>query len=159
MSLRGEVEVAPNSSKTIYFVSGFGRSMDQLFDIVNSCCTSNKIKKAFQVSSLMSFINTRMMNVVSSQVKTYNIILNHLYQTTKIAVGEDRKEILRQNSLSQSSLWKFGISGDRPIILVNINNIDEVNFVFEILKAFEYFKSKSIFVDLIIVNSENRGTL
>lgn len=156
MSLRGEVEVAPNSSKTIYFVSGFGRSMDQLFDIVNSCCTSDKIKKAFQVSSLMSFINTRMMNVVSSQVKTYNIILNHLYQTTKIAVGEDRKEILRQNSLSQSGLWKFGISGDRPIILVNINNIDEVNFVFEILKAFEYFKSKSIFVDLIIVNSENR---
>lgn len=155
MSLRNTVEIAPNSSKTIYFINGFGRSMEQLFDIVNSYDTKKKIDEAFQVASLMNIMNTKMINVVGSEMRTYNIMLNYLYQTTKITVGEDRKQILRQNALSQSGLWKFGISGDRPIILVNINSISDIAFVFEILKAFEYFKNKSIFVDIIIINSEN----
>ena len=52
-------------------------------------------------------------------------------------------------------ITKFGVSGDRPIILINIHDILDLTFVKEILKAFEYYKSISIFVDIIIINSEN----
>ena len=154
MSLRNTIEIAPNSSKTIYFISGFGRSRDQLLDIVKSYDTKEKMDEAFKVTSLVNIMNTKMLKVVDSEIRNYNMMLNYLYQTTTIVVGEDRKQLLRQNILSQRGLQKFGISGDRPIILVNINSINGITFVFEILKAFEYFKSKSVFVDVIVINSE-----
>ena len=62
--------------------------------------------------------------------------------------------LLRKNALGQTGLWKFGISGDRPIITVEISDISDLSFVNDILKAFEYFKNKSIFIDIIIINNE-----
>ncbi|MBR2247033.1 MAG: glycosyl transferase, partial [Bacilli bacterium] len=46
------------------------------------------------------------------------------------------------------------ISGDRPIITVEINDIRDMGFIRDILKAFEYYKNKSIFVDVVIINNE-----
>ena len=36
-----------------------------------------------------------------------------------------------------------------------INDISDISFIHEILKLFEYYKNKSIFVDIIIINNEN----
>ena len=63
-------------------------------------------------------------------------------------------DLLRKNALGQSGLWKFGVSGDRPTITVDIYDITDMTFVREMLKAFEYYKNKSIFIDLIIINNE-----
>ena len=82
-------------------------------------------------------------------------MLNYLYQTTSLSVTGDRQDFLRKNALGQSGLWKFGVSGDRPIILVEISDISDLSFIYEILKCFEYYKNNSIFVDLVIINSES----
>ena len=44
---------------------------------------------------------------------------------------------------------KFGIKGDKPIILVEIEDLNDMDFVFQILKAFEYYKNNSIFIDVV----------
>ncbi len=155
MSLRNKVEIAPNSSTTVYFICGFGRSIEQIKDIVSSYNNKKAIDKAFQISNLANVITTRNLELSGEEMRTYNTMLNYLYQTTKIAVNEERRDLLRKNALAQNGLWKFGVSGDRPIILVNIKDISDLSFVFEILKAFEYYKNKSIFVDVVIINSEN----
>ena len=155
MSLRNTIEVLPNSSTTVYLINGFGRSKEQIQDIIHTYHDENSIEKAFKVSTLMNVINTKNLNVTGSDMRIYNIMLNYLYQTTRISVNEERMDLLRKNALGQSGLWKFGVSGDRPIILVEINDIADLSFVFEVLKAFEYYKSHSIFVDVIIINSES----
>ena len=155
MSIRNRIEIAPNDSVEVYFICGFGRSKEQIKDIINKYNNKKSIDKAFQLSNLMNNVMTKKMNLIGEEMRTYNTMLNYLYQTTKIAVNEERRDSLRKNALAQNGLWKFGVSGDRPIILVNIRDISDLSFVFEILKAFEYFKNKSIFVDIIIINSEN----
>ena len=102
----------------------------------------------------MNVIDTKNMNITGENMRTFNIMLNYLYQTTRISVNEERMTYLRKNALGQTGLWKFGISGDRPIITVEINDISDMSFLHDILKAFEYFKNKSIFVDIIIINNE-----
>ena len=102
----------------------------------------------------MNVIDTKNMNISGENMRTYNIMLNYLYQTTKLSVTEERMDYLRKNALGQNGLWKFGVSGDRPIITVEINNVSNLSFIYEILKAFEYYKNKSIFVDIIIINNE-----
>ena len=154
LSLRNRIVVPASSSVSVYLLVGFGRSKEQIYDIINRFSTKAELKRELKVSTLMNIINTKHLNITGETMRTYNIMLNYLYQTTRISVNEERMDILRQNALGQSGLWKFGVSGDRPIISVEINDISKMNFVLEVLKAFEYFKSKSIFVDLIIVNNE-----
>lgn len=155
LSIRNTIEILPNNSTTVYIINGFGRSMEQIHDIISSYNDEYSIEKAFKVSTLMNVINTKNMNITGKDMRIFNIMLNYLYQTTRLSVTEERMDLLRRNALGQSGLWKFGVSGDRPIILVEIFDIADLTFVYEVLKAFEYYKNNSIFVDVVIINSES----
>ena len=154
-SIRNKIIIDAGSSKSVYVVLGFGRSREQINDIINSYITKYDFDRVFKVSALANAINTKNMNIKGNDLRIFNTMLNYLYQTTKISVTEERMDLLRKNSLSQKGLWKFGISGDRPIILVDINDISDLSFVLGILKAFEYYKNNSIFVDVVIINDED----
>lgn len=154
MSIRNKITVPANDSVSIYLLVGFGRSKEQINDIIEAYNTKQALDREFKISTLMNVIDTKILNVTGEEMRIYNIMLNFLYQTTRISVNEERMDLLRKNALGQSGLWKFGVSGDRPIITVELSDIEDMSFVLDILKAFEYFKNKSIFVDIIIINNE-----
>ena len=155
LSIRNRIIVPANGAKSVYILVGFGRSREQINEIINYYDNKYIISKAFKISTLMNVIDTKNMNITGENMRTFNIMLNYLYQTTRISVNEERMNKLRHNALGQSGLWKFGISGDRPIITVEISDISDMGFIYEILKAFEYYKNKSIFVDVVIINNES----
>ena len=155
LSIRNSIIVPANKSISVYLLVGFGRSKEQINEIIKYYDNHYILEKAFRISTLMNVIDTKNMNISGENMRTFNIMLNYLYQTTRISVNEERMEYLRKNALGQTGLWKFGVSGDRPIITVEINDISDMSFVHEILKAFEYYKNKSIFVDIIIINNES----
>ena len=157
LSLRNKVLVKANSSTSVYLLVGFGRSREQINEIIKYYDSIYNLEKAYEISTLMNVSDTKNMNITGENMRTYNIMLNYLYQTTKLSVTEERMDFLRKNALSQTGLWKFGVSGDRPIITVEISDISDISFVKEILKTFEYYKTKSIFVDIVIINNENGG--
>ena len=157
LSLRNKVLVKANSSTSVYLLVGFGRSREQIKEIIKYYDSTYNLEKAYEISTLMNVSDTKNMNITGENMRTYNIMLNYLYQTTKLSVTEERMDFLRKNALSQTGLWKFGVSGDRPIITVEISDISDISFVKEILKTFEYYKNKSIFVDIVIINNENAG--
>ena len=90
LSLRNSITLYPHSSQTVYVVVGFGRSREQIQDIIKTYNGEYAINKAFRFASLMNIINTKNMNVTGEDMRTYNIMLNYLYQTTKISVSEER---------------------------------------------------------------------
>jgi len=53
-----------------------------------------------------------------------------------------------------NSLWKYGISGDLPILVVRVAKLEEAYVLEDIVKAFEYYRTKNIFMDLVILNNE-----
>ena len=155
MSLRTNIQIPKGMKRTVYYINGFGRSREQLMEIIETYNNPQAIEKSFDLSLLNHISNTKKLDLTGQQMRLYNIMLNYLYQTTKISVSEERRELLCKNASTQSALWKYGISGDRPIILVNIHDISDIDFVIEVLKAFEYYKNSSIFVDIVILNSED----
>ena len=154
ISLRSNIKIKPNSEKTVYFINGFGKSKEQVLEIVKTFSNSDSImEKAFTVATIMSNVTNKMVNITGHDMRLYNTMLNYLYQTSHISITNERKEILKNNHLNQTGLWKFGISGDRPIVFLEVISLDNLSLVKELLHAFEYYKSKSIFIDLIILNS------
>jgi len=52
------------------------------------------------------------------------------------------------------SLWRMGISGDRPIALFIIHDIKDMQTAKQALQCFEYFQSKGVVVDVVILNNQ-----
>ena len=154
LSIRNEIVVPSYGSKSVYLLIGYGRSREQISKMIEEL-NENSLEKSFKISSLMNAIDTKNMELSGEKMRLYTTMINYLFQTTSLSVRKNRNDYLRRNALSQSSIWKYGISGDRPIITVKINDISDMSFIHEVLKAFEYFKMKSIFVDLVIIVNEN----
>ncbi len=156
-SIRNRIEIPPLKEVTVYMITGFGKSEEQVLTIANAYASEESMEDAFSLATIMVNAATKKLGVTGADVHLYNMMLNYLNQTSRININETRKGLLTRNSLGQDTLWKFGISGDRPIILVEMNDLGSLSLAQELLKAFEYYKSKCIFVDLVILNSNDRN--
>ena len=154
LSLRTTIDIPAHKEKTVYYIQGFSKSMDGIKEILTQYNNSQNIEKAFNYTTLANNMNTKLLGITGENIRTYNIMLNYLYQTSRHFVNDERKQLLAKNSLNQSGLWKFGISGDLPIILVDIHSGKSYRLAKDVIRAFEYFKSKGIYIDLVIINSE-----
>ncbi|MEO8242773.1 MAG: glucoamylase family protein [bacterium] len=55
----------------------------------------------------------------------------------------------------QSDLWAMSISGDLPIVLFTISETEDIGRLQEVLAAVEYWRTKSLAVDLVILNDRS----
>lgn len=154
ISLRSSIVVPANSEVKVYYISGYSKSRDHINSLLEAYDNYSKIDNAFEYATLANNINTKVLGVSGPDMRNYNIMLNYLYQTSKHFINPERKDILTKNSMNQTNLWKYGITGDYPIILVEVHESEALNLVKEILKAYEFYKSRAIFVDIVVINRE-----
>ena len=154
-SMRNKVVIEPEDEATCYLITGLGKSKEQVLSIVKSYNNPTSIEDAFKLSAIMTNKNIKRQGLDMSEVNLYNKALNYLYQTSKINLSEERRNCLLKNSLSQRNIWRFGISGDRSIILVEISDITGLGIAKEVLKMFEYYKTIGMYDDIVIINSED----
>src|SRR5262249_12516388 len=89
----------------------------------------------------------------------------HLYQrlVAHIVFAGDalRAEpaVLARNRLGQEALWRFGISGDRPIVLVRIAAVDELPLARQLLEAHQYLRAHGLEFDLVVLDEETGSYL
>lgn len=57
----------------------------------------------------------------------------------------------------QSQLWKHGISGDLPIVLVRIGDIKQMPLVSQVVRAHVYWRNHGLRADLVILNEDASG--
>ena len=111
-----------------------------------------KVKRAFEISKTRNEENSRYLQVSGSNMQLYQKILSytiHLNPLRKLYIDK-----FIGKEFKQEDLWKFGISGDNPIILVKISEVNNINVVRDLLKAFRFFINKNILIDLVILNEE-----
>ena len=65
--------------------------------------------------------------------------------------GPSSDTILR-GAGGQPGLWPMGISGDLPIVLLRIADIENLDIARQLLQAHEYWRMKQLAVDLVILN-------
>ena len=61
-------------------------------------------------------------------------------------------ETIRRGAGGQPGLWAQGISGDLPIVLLRIADIENLDIARQLLQAHEYWRMKQLAVDLVILN-------
>jgi cyclic beta-1,2-glucan glucanotransferase len=99
-----------------------------------------------------------------AQVQLHHLAITpdeaHLFQqiANRILYADPRLRApaatLARNTLGPAALWAHRISGDLPIVLVRIDEIEDREIVRQLLRAHEYWRMKGLAVDLVIVNEK-----
>jgi cyclic beta-1,2-glucan synthetase len=63
----------------------------------------------------------------------------------------------RKNRRGQSGLWGYAISGDLPIVLLQIGDAANIHLVRQLVQAHAYWRLKGLAVDLVIWNEDQAG--
>jgi cellobiose phosphorylase len=65
--------------------------------------------------------------------------------------------VLIANRRGQSGLWGYAISGDLPIVLLQIGDASNIGLVRQLVQAHAYWRLKGLAVDLVIWNEDHAG--
>ena len=85
-----------------------------------------------------------------AQASLYQRLAGHvLYANPALRSSSDT---IRRGLAPPPALWAQGISGDLPIVLVRIDEVEDAGIVRELLRAHEYWRLKRLAVDLVILN-------
>ena len=65
--------------------------------------------------------------------------------------GKPSSEIRKTKAV----LWRFGISGDNPLILVRIDQSKDIALIKDVLTGYEYLRINHVPIDLVILNEQD----
>ncbi len=150
MSMRERVRVAPGKSASVYLLTVFGKSREQLLEAAAQYADPVDIANAFETASVFNNMRTDLSLLKGAQMRLYNNISKYLLQTA--VLGNGRQAVLAKNTLSQAALWRWGISGDIAILLLEIDDVGRSGFAKEIMRAYEYYKVRGLILDVVFVN-------
>ena len=80
--------------------------------------------------------------------------LRHLFANASLRA---EAAVLLRNRRGQSGLWSYAISGDLPIVLLQIGDAENIDLVRQLVQAHAYWRLKGLAVDLVIWNEDRGG--
>ena len=155
VALKRTLKVIPGQKANINLIISVGEEREKVIQNIKKYKIEENIQKAFEVSKAKNEAQSRYLRVKGTQIRDYQKILSYIIfsnPTKKINL-----EKLPKRKYEQSQLWKYGISGDLSIILVKIKNINETYVVQELLKAYEFIRTKNVEVELVILDEEKHS--
>ena len=150
LALRRTVSIESQERVSFHLLISMSEDKEIAIKNVKDYQNEDKIQKAFELSIARADTESRYLNLNAKQIETYQKMLGYMLFTNPMI---DKKNHMKEY-YPKENLWKYGISGDLPILLVRIEDCNEIEIVEEVLKAYEFFRLKNIEIDLVISNEE-----
>ena len=154
-SMRRRLHIEPGMKAEAFLLTAFGKAREQLLQLSGQYQSALDVEHAFKTASVFNNMRTSLSLLKGSQMQLYASLAKYMAQTATL--GNERNDLLARNTLSQSGLWRFGISGDLAIVLLEIDSMERSGFAKELLRAFEYYKVHGLILDLVFINDAPEG--
>ncbi|MPZ34326.1 MAG: glycosyl transferase [Rhodospirillales bacterium] len=149
-ALRRRVRIQAGGVARIAFWTAVGNSREALLDVIDKHQDANAFERATTLAWTQAQVQLRHLDVAPAQASLYQRLAGHvIYANPALRSSSDT---IRRGLAGQHFLWAQGISGDVPIVLVRIDEVEDSGVVREMLRAREYWRLKGLAVDLVILN-------
>jgi len=154
-ALRTRLEIEPGASATLAWVTAIGRSREEALFLGQLYSDEHAIRRAFEMAWSKCRIDLRAQQLTVADVHGAHQLARHLCFTH---TGARRGSApTAQNRLTQSALWRFGISGDFPIVLLNVGEAGGERVARDFVRIHEYLRVRQLAFDLVILNEQQEG--
>jgi cellobiose phosphorylase len=108
--------------------------------------------RVFELAWTHSQVLLRQLNATEADTELYARLASAVIYSQPTLRADSA--LLLRNRRSQSGLWGYGISGDLPIVLLQIGEAANIELVRQVVQAHAWWRLKGLAVDLVIWNEE-----
>ena len=149
-AIRRRVRVQPGATVRIAFWTVVASSRADVLDLVDKHHDSNAFERAATLAWTQAQVQLGHLGVDADEAGLFQHLAGHVLYADPSA--RPSSDAIRQGGGTPAGLWAQGISGDIPIVLVRIDDIEDIAIVGQVLRAHEYWRMKRLAVDLVILN-------
>jgi cellobiose phosphorylase len=154
-AIRCPLALAPEESVTIDIVSGVAETRDLALALIEKYQDRHLSDRVFDLSWTHSQVVLRQLNATEADAQLFSRLAGAiLYANAGLRADA---AVLVKNRRGQPGLWGYAISGDLPIVLLQIADSSNIDLVRQLVQAHAYWRLKGLAVDLVIWNEEHAG--
>lgn len=152
VAIRRMFMLLPDTTAVVQIISGVAESREAALALVDKYGDKHFVERAFEMAWFQSQEVLRHLNISEADAQIYGRLANSVIFGNRLRRAAPA--IIARNQLGQSRLWRFAISGDLPIVLLNIIDINRIDLVKQALQAHAYWRMKGLVADLVIINED-----
>jgi len=149
-SLRRRVRVAPGATARIAFWTLVAPSRSEALDLADKHHDPAAFERIVTLAWTHAQVQLFHLGIDPDEANLFQRLASRvLYSNPALRPSS---EVLRRSEGGASALWAHGISGDLPIVVCRIDEIEDLEIARQLIRAHEYWRMKQLAVDLIILN-------
>jgi len=155
VAIRCRITLEPGQTATIDLVTGIADSREHCIHLISKYRDRHLADRVFDLAWTHSQVLLRQLNASLADARLFEQMAASIIYASPSLRAEN--SVLVANRRSQSGLWGQAISGDLPIVLLQISELANIELVQQLIKAHAYWRQKGLSVDLVIWNEDQVG--
>ncbi len=154
-AIRRTVEVRPGESARLAFATGVADSREQALRLTEKYHDVHSAQRAIDLAWTAAQLELRDLGISPQEAVALERLASRLLLTEPHSPLKIKTPV--ENGLPLSGLWSIGISGDLPILLVRVEELEHAPLVRQALLAHQYWRHKGLAADLVVLNTRPTG--
>ena len=150
--LRVKVRVAAGGVARLSFATATAQDKSELVSRVDKYLQPMHVERATRMAATLAQVRLRDLGIdAEDNAALQDLSTALMYTSARSASGP--------GLIDQRQLWRFGISGDKPILLVRIHASEGLALVQSLLRAQPWWSFGGLATDVVVLNSEANSYL
>ncbi|WP_188568454.1 GH36-type glycosyl hydrolase domain-containing protein [Undibacterium terreum] len=152
-AIRCQLELEPGQTIIVDMVTGASETREDALHLIDKYRDRHLADRVFELAWTHSHVVLRQLNASEADAQLYGRLANYVIYANSLLRAD--ASVLIKNRRGQSGLWSYAISGDLPIVLLQIRSVDNIDLVRQLVQAHAYWRLKGLAVDLVIWNEDH----
>ncbi len=155
ISMRARVVLPAFGKVSVYFITGVCANIvaaKSLGKELNEVAWIEEMNEKFRLQSILEL---KYLAMTTSQLNACQDLVAPIFYPARAYRGP--LENMRRNCKNQRDLWRFGISGDNPILLFRVTSSEALGIMQDVFKVYEYLRINEVKVDLVVLSEGKHG--
>ncbi len=155
VSIQYRIVLEGNESVTVDILTGMADTKQTCNDLIDKYQERHLFNRILELAWTHSQVILHQINATEADAQSYARLAGSIIFSNQLFRADPA--VIIKNRRGQSGLWSYSISGDLPIVLVQIEDSDNIDLVKQMIQAHAYWRLKGLIVDLVIWNDDHGG--
>ena len=152
VSLREVLSLPPYGTVIVDLILGVAETRSAAVAQIEKYQGTRMADRAFDLGWTHSQVTLQHLNSTGSEAQLFCRLASALIYADP--ARRPAASILRSNHRGQSALWSHGISGDLPVVLLQIDDPEKIEIVHQLIRAHAYWRLKGLAVELVVLTED-----
>jgi cellobiose phosphorylase len=155
VAIRYTITLKPDQFATVDIVTGMTEQRDVALHLIDKYQDRHLADRVFELAWTHSQVVLRQLNASEADGQLFGRLANSVIYPNA-GLRADASTLIK-NQRGQSGLWAYAISGDLPIVLMQIKDPSNIELARQMVQAHAYWRLKGLVVDLVIWYEDQSG--